>query len=175
MPRGYCGRRRFKFRLQLSLHGESVRGVAGDSNLTGSGTFRERKLTLTLKNENGTFILQGDLDNANLTGSRRKEDDSLQGTWSAVPVDTTPAEWQSPALVSLREYRRLVDGGSDDPCNPNRRRVVSKSGESFVASGKRPIQCWRWIGKPNPFQRHSNSAGRGDVRPVHVKCSCAAA
>lgn len=102
-----------KFRLQLSLHGESVRGVAGDSNLTGSGTFRERKLTLTLKNENGTFILQGDLDNANLTGSWRKEDDSLQGTWSAVPVDTTPAEWQSPALVSLREYRRLADGGSD--------------------------------------------------------------
>ena len=49
--------------------------------MTGSGTFRERKLTLTLKNENGTFILQGDLDNANLTGSWRKEDDSLQGTW----------------------------------------------------------------------------------------------
>ena len=151
-----------------------VRGVAGDSNLTGSGTFREENSHYPEKRK-WNFYFQGDLDNANLTGSWRKEDDSLQGTWSAAPVDTTPAEWQSPALVSLREYRRLRTAAATTPCNPNRRRVVSKSGESFVASGKRPVQCWRWIGKPNPFQRHSNSAGRGDVRPVHVKCSCAAA
>jgi hypothetical protein len=111
-----------KFRLDLSLDGETVQVGGPASYLSGSGTFRDGDLTLTLKSEEDeAFVLEGRLDAGCLAGTWRQEASQVHGTWSATPVDTTPAEWRSPALVVLREYRRLTDGRpcySTDPQPP---------------------------------------------------------
>ena len=76
---------------------------------------------LTLKAMEGTFLFEGRLDGRALTGTWRQEAGQLHGTWSALPVDKTPAERRSPALAVLREYRRLADGSrcySSDPQAP---------------------------------------------------------
>lgn len=108
----------FKFPFQLSRQGETVRLDGLGPEATASGTFREGKLTLTLKNQDGTFILEGRFDNRSLIGSWRKEDGTEKGTWSASPVDASPPERRSPALVALREYRRSADGRSDYSTQP---------------------------------------------------------
>jgi hypothetical protein len=103
----------FKFSFQLTRQGESVTlsGVGPDA--TACGTFRDGKLTLTLKDEDGAFILVGRFDNRSLLGSWRKEGGTEKGTWSASPVDARPPERRSPALVTLREYRRSENGRSN--------------------------------------------------------------
>ena len=57
-----------RFRLDLSLDGETVQVGGPASDASGSGTFRDGNLTLTLKDEEGTFVLEGRLDAGTLTG-----------------------------------------------------------------------------------------------------------
>jgi hypothetical protein len=108
----------FKFSFQLSRQGENVRLGGLGPDVTTSGTFRDGKLTLTLKAKDGTFILEGRFDNPSLIGSWRKEDGTEKGTWSASPVDTRPPERRSPVLVALTEYRRSAEGRSDYSTQP---------------------------------------------------------
>jgi predicted protein tyrosine phosphatase len=101
----------FKFPLEFWVEGETVRVSSAALDASGSGTFREGKLTLVLKTPEETFTLDGRLEARALTGTWQQEAGQPHGTWSASPPDTTPAERRSPALVELREYRRLADGG----------------------------------------------------------------
>ena len=103
----------FKFPFQLARQGENVRLDGLGPDTTAFGQFRDEKLTLTLRNKDGAFILAGRFEHHSLFGSWRKEDGTEQGTWTASPVDARPPERRSPALVTLREYRRPADGRSE--------------------------------------------------------------
>jgi hypothetical protein len=101
-----------QFPLRLSVQGETVRVEESDSDTSGFGTFRDGKLILTLKTDEGTYILDGELSQRTLAGTWRQKDGTSKGTWSAAAVDTTPAERRSPALTVLKEYRRISDDSS---------------------------------------------------------------
>ena len=137
----------FKFTLSFLLKGEAVQIDDLGQDTTGSGTFRDGHLTLTLRTEDGTYVIEGRLYNRTLAGSWRQEGASAKGTWSATLVDSTPAERHSPALTILREYHRLADGGkvysteSQPPagCAPNGRslcRVWKAPGSVLVLDWK---------------------------------------
>jgi hypothetical protein len=137
----------FKVPLEFSLQGQTVQVRGPVLAGPGSGTFRDNKLTLTLRTPEGTFLFEGCLDNRALTGTWRQEASQLHGTWSAAPLDTTPTERRSPALVVLREYRRLADGGrcySTEPqppvgCDPTGRplcRVWKVPGSVLALDGR---------------------------------------
>ena len=83
---------KFKFPLEFSVQGETVQVSGPELDAPGSGTFHDEKLTLTLKTPEGTFLFEGRLVKRVLTGTWRQEASPLSGTWSAAPVDTTPAE-----------------------------------------------------------------------------------
>src|SRR5258708_6860240 len=96
--------------FDLSLQGENVT-MENLSDMTGSGTFHNGKLTLTLKKDDDTYVLEGQLDHGALSGSWRKQHANDHGTWSATPLDRVSPERHSPALVALNEYHRLSGGG----------------------------------------------------------------
>jgi hypothetical protein len=108
----------FTFSFQLTRQGENVTLSGLGPDATASGTFRDGKLTLTLKDDDGTFILEGRFDNRSLLGSWQKQGGTEKGTWSASPVDARPPERRSPALAVLREYRRLENGRSHYSTQP---------------------------------------------------------
>lgn len=141
-----------KFSFRLSRHGENVSldGVGPDT--IGSSTFRDGKLTLTLRDEDGIFILEGRLDNRSLTGSWRKENGTEKGTWSATPVDTTPTERRSPGLTVLGEYRRTADGRLDYFTQPQPPAGYEPTGRQLCRVWKVPglVLELDWKAKPIP-------------------------
>lgn len=98
-----------KFPLRFSLAGEVVRLEELDPERSGAGTFHDGKLALTLKTQDGTYVLAGVLEKQSLTGTWRQEDGAAKGTWSARPANYKLDERSSPALAILREYRRRAD------------------------------------------------------------------
>src|SRR5207249_799606 len=81
-----------------------VEGFGKDTSC--SGTFRDGKLLLTMKDEDGTFFLEGERKEGTLAGEWRKEGTNEKGAWSASRADTRPAELASTALAELKEYVR---------------------------------------------------------------------
>jgi hypothetical protein len=100
----------FKFSLRFYLEGENVRAEDPGSGMTGAGTFHDPDLALVLRTRDAAYAVQGRLEKGLLQGTWRQEDGAANGTWSASPADTTPAERHSPALVVLRAYHRVSDG-----------------------------------------------------------------
>jgi hypothetical protein len=142
-----------KFRLDLSLDGETVQVGGPASDASGSGTFRDENLTLTLKDEERTFVLEGRLDAGALRGTWRQEAGQLHGTWSASPVDTTPAERRSSALVVLREYRRSADGRPCYSTDPQPPAGCDSPGRPLCRVWKvpNPATTLDWKAKPIPY------------------------
>jgi hypothetical protein len=94
------------FSLPLAQRGTVVRVGNSRDAITGLGVFDGNKLTLTLTNEQKTFTLEAQVAGRKLEGQWREQGASAKGTWSASLPDSTPPERRSPALVTLREYRR---------------------------------------------------------------------
>jgi hypothetical protein len=140
----------FKFPLELSLQGETVQVSSAVLDASGTGVWRAGQLMVTLKAQEGTFIFEGHLGARVLTGTWRREDAQLRGTWSASPVDTTPAERRSPALVVLREYRRLADGGRCYSTEPQPPAGCDRTGQPLCRVWKVPgsVLALDWKAKP---------------------------
>jgi hypothetical protein len=100
----------FKFSADLLLKGEVVEMTGLGEDTTGSGTFRGGNVSLTFKSKDGTYLVEGRLEQRRLAGNWCQQGAAAKGTWTATWIDSTPSEGPSPALVILREFRRLDNG-----------------------------------------------------------------
>ncbi len=139
-----------EFPLEFSLQGETVQGRSSTLDASGAGVFHAGKLTQTLKTQEGTFIFEGHLEARILTGTWQQEGAPRHGTWSASPVDTTPAERRSPALVVLWEYRRRADGGRCYSTEPQPPADCDLAGRPLCRVWKVPgsAPAWDWKARP---------------------------
>src|SRR5262249_51389553 len=117
------------------------------------GTFHNDNLTLTLKIDGGTYVVEGRLNQRLLAGSWHQDGASAKGTWSASAKDTTPPERRSPALVVLREYHRTANGKAVYS-------IEQESPAGCEPGGKPLCRVWKvpgsvlvldWKAKPLPF------------------------
>jgi hypothetical protein len=99
-----------QFKLEFSRDGEQVSGRKPDGSAAGSGTLRQGELRFQLQSEDGTFECSAQVEGPNLKGTWQKAGAADRGTWTATRIQTPAPEWNSPALVPLRPFRRVATG-----------------------------------------------------------------
>lgn len=98
------------FALELKRDGERVEATTPGGERVGTGTLRAGQLNLRLRVAEDFFACRATVEAGRLAGAWQKEGSTEKGTWSATWRDPTPPEWDSPAVVDLRRFRRSRTG-----------------------------------------------------------------
>ena len=140
--------------LEFSERAGTIRTVSPDGKVQGAGIFQADQLTHAVTLDDRSYALSAAVRDGTLRGDWHRDDRQESGTWTAQWQDVTPAEYRSPAVVPLYEYR----GGADTRPVYSTEPHLSRKG--FVRTAEPICLVWRNPSSAITFDRAPLSAFR---------------